>query len=92
MQVIVTSSDDLRTIVENAVTTALGAFTPPTPPTPQATTSPDLLTRGEVLKMLRITAPTLRGMTRKGRLRPVRIGKKLLFRRTDIERFTGVSI
>ena len=85
MSTIVTTSDDIRGILHPMILDAVhAAVSSLTPPTPQAPTGTDLLTRGEVLSMLRITAPTLRNITRKGRLRPVRIGKKLLFRAADI--------
>lgn len=46
---------------------------------------PEMMTTKEVTEMLRITRTTLYKWMDKGKLTPVRPGKKLLFARQDVE-------
>lgn len=45
-----------------------------------------LMTTREVAQLLRRTERTIRNWVRKGRLKPVRLGRAVYFRRVDIER------
>jgi excisionase family DNA binding protein len=50
-----------------------------------------LLTLAEVADALRLSPHTIRAFVRKGRLSPVRICRRLLFRAGDIERLIAAS-
>jgi excisionase family DNA binding protein len=50
-----------------------------------------LLTLLEVAEMLRVSPHTVRAWVRKGRLRPVRICRRLLFSPAEIERLVSES-
>lgn len=72
--------EQLRTIVTDAVTTAFTAHTnQQTPP------SDELVTWNESAKYLRISSPTLRRQVTRGAIVPVRIGRRVFFRRSDLE-------
>ena len=75
---------DLTALIGAEVRLALANWEPPKP-------KPDplrMLTRIEVLSMLRVTSPTLRNLERSGRLSPCqRIGRKPLWRSTDVEAY-----
>lgn len=45
-----------------------------------------LVTRDEVLKVLKISAPTLWRMEQRGDLIPVRIGRKVMYKESEITR------
>ena len=51
-----------------------------------AETFPRLLTLLEVADMLRLSPHTIRAMVRKGKLRPVRICRRLLFHPDEVSR------
>jgi excisionase family DNA binding protein len=44
-----------------------------------------LLTLEEVANLLRLSPHTIRAFTKRGKLRPVRICRRLLFHRADVE-------
>jgi len=48
---------------------------------------PQLLTLLELAERLRVSPHTIRSMVRKGRLQPVRICRRLLFRPDEVTRF-----
>jgi excisionase family DNA binding protein len=50
-----------------------------------------LLTLLEVAEMLRVSPHTVRAWVRKGRLRPVRICRRLLFTRDVVSRFISAA-
>lgn len=50
-----------------------------------------LLTLEETAATLRLSPHTIRAFVRKGRLSPVRICRRLLFRRADIERLISAN-
>jgi excisionase family DNA binding protein len=50
-----------------------------------------LLTLAEVADALRLSPHTIRAFVRKGRLSPVRICRRLLFRAIDVERLIAAS-
>jgi excisionase family DNA binding protein len=47
---------------------------------------PQLMTLSEVATLLRVSPHTIRAMVRKGRLRPVRICRRLLFSPDEVAR------
>jgi excisionase family DNA binding protein len=51
-----------------------------------------LVTLAEVADTLRVSPHTIRSWIRKGRLQPVRICRRLLFRSADVERFIAASV
>jgi hypothetical protein len=54
--------------------------------TPREITCPRLFTRAEVLAILKIGETTLHWLQRTGKLQPIRIGSRVLFNATEIER------
>jgi len=50
-------------------------------------TGPRLFTRAEALAILKIGETTLFWLQRTGKLRPIRIGRRVLYNATEIERF-----
>jgi len=46
-----------------------------------------LLNKKDVCKLLLISEPTLNRLLRAGRIRPVKIGRRVLFEEEEIERF-----
>jgi|GEM_PF-6652583 len=81
------SPDDLTTVVRNAVTDALASHTaaqPGTPTLPPSTVDADLLSVAETARLLRVSRQTLREMERRGELLPCRLGRRVLYRRSDI--------
>lgn len=43
-----------------------------------------LITRGEVIKLLRISPPTLWRMQNRGDLNPVKVGRRIMFRESEV--------
>lgn len=83
-----TTIEELKAIIRGQVQACLDDWNPPS-----ASKSTDaLLIRQEVLSLLRISSPTLRGLERTGRLRPIkRIGRKPLWRSTDVTTFLSME-
>ena len=81
------TADDLRHLVSDAVGEALDRRKADEPPLQQpALPSPDdYLSRDEVRRMLRLSYPTLRNLELRGELVPVRIARRVLYRRADVE-------
>lgn len=52
---------------------------------------PRLLTLLEVADALRLSKHTIRAFVRKGKLCPVKVCRRLLFRRSDIEKLIAAS-
>ncbi len=52
----------------------------------------ELLTCEEVLKIFHISRPTLRRWEKKRKLVPIRIGRRMLFRKVDIDNLTGINL
>lgn len=46
-----------------------------------------LLDVPEVARLLRLSVWTVRGLAREGKLRPLRIGRRLLFKESDVQQF-----
>lgn len=78
------TADDLRHIVSTAVAEALDKRPVPPAAAPQPLPD-DYLSRDEVCSMLRLTYPTLRNLEIRGELMPVRIARRVLYRRRDVE-------
>lgn len=60
-------------------------------PQPEAPGLPRLATLNQVARSLSVSSHTIRSWVRKGKLRPVRICRRLLFSPTEIERFLSNS-
>jgi excisionase family DNA binding protein len=56
-----------------------------------ADTIPKLLTLAEVAKALAVSPHTIRSFVRQGRLRPVRICRRLLFSPDEVTRFLALA-
>jgi hypothetical protein len=68
----------------------LAEWRPPMQTTPES--APVVLenvSRIETMRILGVTAPTMRDLERRKELVPFRIGRKVMYRRADIERFMG---
>ena len=52
----------------------------------------ELLTCDEVLKIFHVSRPTLRRWERNKKLVPIRIGRRMLFRKVDIDNLTGINL
>lgn len=87
--VVVTTPDELRSIVAEAVASALDQRPPITITEPQKSDSTEMVPRADVLRELSVSAPLLRRLEKAGRLKPVRCGRKVLFRRSDLEAFAA---
>jgi hypothetical protein len=78
------TAEDLRHLITTSVVEALGQQ----PPAPIAAPIPqpdDYLSRDDVKRMLRLSYPTLRNLEIRGELMPVRIARRVLYRRRDVE-------
>lgn len=84
---VVVAPDDLRALVSEAVTTALDARHTHTPPT----TQPNLMSREAACQFLGITHPTLRRMVIRGTIASVHVGRRVMFRRADLEAFAATG-
>lgn len=51
----------------------------------------DTLTAEEAAKLLRLNVKRIQGLAREGKLPASRVGRKWLFRRTDLERLLSIS-
>lgn len=77
--------DQLRTTVREAVGEALGDRLTSKEPETVATGGGELLSVKETADLLRVSRVTLRQMEKRGDLLPVRIGRRVLYRRSDID-------
>lgn len=68
--------------VNTAVRDALAAHAPAPPVAPQ----PDLLSRAETRRLLHVSNTTLHVWEKKGMLTPSRAGRRVLFKRAEIDR------
>lgn len=69
--------DTVREAIREAVTTRYSALAEP---------PPDLLSRAQARRLLHVSNTTLHHWEKKGVLIPTRAGRRVLFRRTDIDR------
>lgn len=74
--------DELDRRLTDAVARALAAYTPPRLPDPG--TGPEYLSRNETAALLHLSLVTLRELERRGELVPVRISRRVLYRRSDV--------
>ncbi|KAF2955839.1 helix-turn-helix domain-containing protein [Marinitoga sp. 38H-ov] len=51
----------------------------------------ELLTRNEVMELFKISAPTIYRWGKKGILKPIKIGKKVFYKKSDIEKLLNES-
>lgn len=77
------NGQDLQTLIAEAVRLELSQFTPPV----QLEHSPDnetLLTQKEVADLLRTTKQTVIRWGQEGRLRPIRYGRSVRYKKGDV--------
>lgn len=84
IRIIDLTSADLLRIVREATTAVLAEQLPALLPKPKQ--PDDYLTGEEVCDLLRITFVTLRKRRSEGLLTGIRVGRRVLYRRADIER------
>ena len=90
MNLIVADADQIRAILSPIVSEAVAAAFDTRPQPPDNTDQqPDLLSREQACRFLGITAPTVRRLVIRGDLSSVRIGRRVLFRRGDLEAFAA---
>ncbi len=77
--------DQLRTTVREAVGEALGDRLPREEPESGTNDGGILLSVKETAELLHVSRVTLREMEKRGELLPVRIGRRVLYRRSDID-------
>lgn len=70
-------TDTVHEAIRDAVTTRYSALADP---------PPDLLSRAQARRLLHVSNTTLHHWEKKGRLVPTRAGRRVLFRRADIDR------
>ena len=80
---------DLQALIARSVTESLKAHQPASPPPTKA--AEEYLTREETRKLLRISIVTLRQLELRGELKAVRIARRVLYRRSDVERSLRVG-
>jgi hypothetical protein len=77
--------DELRQLIFEAVAQVIDRSLPlPIDSSNKAVTQDDLLSREETAKLLRVSLPTLRNFELRGELKPRRIGRRVLYSRSDI--------
>jgi len=81
LTLIAVTPDQLRMLIANAVSEALATLRPQE----QSSSTDEYLTREEAAQMLHISLPTLRNHARRGLLHPHRIGRRVLYARSDVE-------
>lgn len=74
---------DLRALISDAVAEQLKSWQPPTPP---AQIPDEYLGRKETARFLGVSTSALQLWDRQGKLSAVRIGRRVLYRRADIDR------
>ena len=77
--------DELRQTVREAVGDALRDFTPQSKGKDSKQPEDPLLSVMETADLLHVSRVTLREMEKRGELKPVRIGRRVLYRRSDID-------
>ena len=76
--------DAISRAVEDGISRALEKYEPVRISTTE-TTSPKYYTRDEVRQMLRISFPTLHGLMKKGAIKFIKVGKKTLFPKAELD-------
>lgn len=73
------SSDDLKKLISDLLDEKLTGFKP------QQKQATEYLTREDVSKLLKISLPTVTEYTKTGKLNGLRMGRRVLFRKEEIE-------
>lgn len=55
------------------------------------TITDELLTRADLMKLFKVSQPTILRLEAAGKLTPIRIGSRVRFKRTDVEAFLSLS-
>ena len=76
-------ANELERIITHAIDNAMERFAPII--TPAQSTSADLMTREEVCSLLHVTKATLNNWDRAKYLTKVKVGRRVLYRRSDVE-------
>lgn len=79
-QVVSLNLNDLEFLIEKVVRRTIH----PVREFSETTRDNEVLTTKEVLSLLKISTYTLYALRESGRLRPIRIGSKMLYRRSDV--------
>ncbi len=77
--------DELRKTVQEAVGDAFRELVPQSTEESEKTPENALLSVAETATLLHVSRVTLREMEKRGELKPVRIGRRVLYRRSDID-------
>lgn len=83
--IIITSPDEIKNIISDAVNAVLKAT--PNQPKPKE----ELYTLHEVMGLLRVTRTTLTNWNRSGHLEAIRIGRVYRYKKSVIDKFLEVS-
>lgn len=78
-------ADELERIITRAVTDAMERYTSITGIQAQAVNDNDLMTVDEVCNLLHVTSATLNNWHRKNYLTKVKVGRRVLYHRSDVE-------
>ena len=78
-------ADDLKRIITEAVTDAMERYTSITGIQAQAVNDNDLMTVDEVRNLLHVSKATLHNWHRKNYLTKVKVGRRVLYHRSDVE-------
>lgn len=78
-------ADDLKRIITEAVTDAMERYTSITGIQAQAVNDNDLMTVDEVRNLLHVVPATLNNWHRKNYLTKVKVGRRVLYHRSDVE-------
>ena len=80
MEIIVTSKPELARLIEESVARGVAESIP------EEDTTKEWLTNPEALEFLQVSRPTLQRLRSSGKLPFSKVGSKLYYRRTDLER------
>lgn len=76
--------EELERLITRAVTNAMERYTANVTPVP-AVNGGDLMTAAEVCEHLHVTAATLHNWDKKRYLQKVKVGRRVLYHRSDVE-------
>ena len=77
-------AEDLEQLITRAVSNAMERYTPNATPA-TAVNGGDLMTAAEVCEHLHVTAATLHNWDKKRYLQKVKVGRRVLYHRSDVE-------
>lgn len=77
---VITTKEELEQIIKAAVSEAISLIT-----APQVKPSDELLTRFQVCEILSLSLSTLNNLTKAGKIKGSRIGRRVLYKRSDVD-------